>query len=74
MIPVNPKTKEVHFKILNNIYPSHELLGQRLNIAHSNCFFCDLYTETTDHLTFCLFFKLCAHSLTVGGLTGQVRV
>lgn len=49
---VSPKTREVHFKILNNIYPSNELLRLRFNVNHNNCCFCDNEIETTDHLFF----------------------
>ena len=54
--PVSPETKEVHLKILNNIYPSNELLRRRFGIDHNNCSFCDTEIESTDHLFFdCLY-------------------
>ena len=53
--PINPKAKEVHFKILNGVYPSGELLRQRIGIESNNCVFCD-DIETSDHLFFqCMF-------------------
>lgn len=48
--PVSPKTKEIHFKILNEIYPSGELLRVQFNIEQNNCIFCDSEIETTEHL------------------------
>lgn len=49
-LPVNPKTKEIHFKILNGIYPSSELLRKRFNFEQNNCVFCENDIETTEHL------------------------
>lgn len=48
--PIAPKIKETHFKIMNNIYPSKELLRLRFNIQENNCTFCNADIETTDHL------------------------
>ena len=31
-LPLSPKTKEIHFKILNEIYPSNEILRKIFNI------------------------------------------
>ncbi len=30
-LPISPKAKEIHFKILNDIYPCHEFLRKRFN-------------------------------------------
>ena len=48
--PIAPKAKEVHFKILNKVYPSSEFLRNRFNLDHNNCLFCEENIETTDHL------------------------
>ena len=48
--PISPKTKEVHFKILSNIYLSGELLRKRFGIDHNNCTFSNNDIETTEHL------------------------
>lgn len=48
--PIAPKMKEVHFKILNGIYPSAEFLRCRFGFEHNNCSFCDDEIETTEHL------------------------
>ena len=50
--PLSPKVKEVHFKILSNIFPSRDLLRQRFSLDNNNCTFCDNDIETTDHLFF----------------------
>jgi len=50
--PVSPKAKEVHFRILNNVYPSNELLRKRFNIDQNNCSFCNVEIETTEHIFF----------------------
>lgn len=50
--PIPPKVKETHFKIMNNIYPSKELLRLRFNIDDNVCTFCENDTETTDHVFF----------------------
>ena len=44
--------KETHFKIMNNIYPSKELLRLRFNIDDNVCTFCENDIETTDHIFF----------------------
>lgn len=49
--PINPKAKEIHFKILNGVYPSGELLRQRFGFETNKCEFCD-DIETSDHLFF----------------------
>lgn len=46
-----PKAKEIHFKILNAVYPSSDLVWQRFGIETNNCVICD-DNETTDHLVF----------------------
>lgn len=48
--PVAPKGKEVHFMILNEIYPSAEFLRRHSGLVHNNCSFCDELIETTEHL------------------------
>ncbi len=48
--PIAPKVKEVHFKILNGIYPSAEFLHCRFGFECNNCPFCDDEVETTEHL------------------------
>lgn len=51
--PVNPKCKEVHFKILNHIYPTKEFLRTRFNVGDSNlCQICKVEIETVEHLFF----------------------
>uniref|UniRef100_A0A3Q3ASU9 Reverse transcriptase domain-containing protein n=1 Tax=Kryptolebias marmoratus TaxID=37003 RepID=A0A3Q3ASU9_KRYMA len=60
--PLSPKAKEVNFKILNNIFPSRELLRQRFNFDTNSCTFCDNDIETTDHLFF-----FCMHTGTFWG-------
>nr|XP_023666313.1 uncharacterized protein LOC111843186 [Paramormyrops kingsleyae] len=49
--PLSPKIKEIHFKILNGIYPSNECLRLRFGFDTNKCIFCD-DIETTDHLFF----------------------
>ncbi len=50
---VNPKCKEVHFKIMNHIYPAKEFLRVRFNVGDSNiCQLCNLEIETVEHLFF----------------------
>uniref|UniRef100_A0A8C6M6K1 Reverse transcriptase domain-containing protein n=1 Tax=Nothobranchius furzeri TaxID=105023 RepID=A0A8C6M6K1_NOTFU len=51
-LPVQPKVKETHFKILNNVYPSKDLLRKRFNIDDNSCSFCGKDVETTDHIFF----------------------
>lgn len=53
--PIAPKIKETHFKIMNDIYPSKELLRLRFNVQDNSCTFCNTDIETTDHL----FFSCC---------------
>ena len=48
--PTAPKAKEVHFKILNRVYPSSEFLRNRFNFDHNNCSFCDEDIVTSEHL------------------------
>lgn len=50
--PVAPKVKEVHFKILNGIYPFKEFLRCRFGLDENNCSFCGDQIDTTEHL-FC---------------------
>lgn len=51
--PVNPKCKEVHFKIMNHIYPAKEFLRVRFNVGDSNiCQLCNVEIETVEHLFF----------------------
>ena len=53
--PITPKIKEMHFKILNGVYPSNEFLRQRFGFETNKCTFCE-DIETTDHLFFqCVF-------------------
>lgn len=57
--PVPPKAKEIHFKILNEIYPSYKFLNQKFNIEMVPCSFCESQSEDTDHIFFlCNFSKL----------------
>jgi len=39
--PLPPKVKDVHFKILNGIYPSSEYLRLRFGFDSNKCLFCD---------------------------------
>ncbi|XP_013880610.1 uncharacterized protein LOC106529676 [Austrofundulus limnaeus] len=50
--PIPPKFKEVHFKMLNNIYPSNEFIKDRFKFDVENCGFCNTNKETTKHLFF----------------------
>ncbi len=50
--PVLPKAKEVHFKMLNDIYPCNDLLYRRFNIGVNVCTFCNADVETLEHLFF----------------------
>lgn len=53
--PINPKAKEIHFKILNGVYPSSQLLRQRFGFETDNCIFCD-ENESSEHLFYqCMF-------------------
>uniref|UniRef100_A0A3B5KZJ8 Reverse transcriptase zinc-binding domain-containing protein n=1 Tax=Xiphophorus couchianus TaxID=32473 RepID=A0A3B5KZJ8_9TELE len=49
-LPIQPKAKETHFKILNAIYPSKELLRNGFNIDDNKCSFCERDIETIDHI------------------------
>lgn len=49
--PIPPKAKELHFKILNGIYPSNEFLRLRFGFDANSCVFCE-DIETTEHLFF----------------------
>lgn len=51
-LPIPPKVKETHFKVMNNIYPSKDLLNLRFGIDDSIRTFCDNDVETTDHVFF----------------------
>lgn len=48
--PISPKAKEVHFKTMNNIYPSRELLHHRFNIDLELCLFCKREIDATVHI------------------------
>lgn len=48
--PIPPKAKEVHFKTMNNIYPSKDLLHHRFNIDLDVCVFCKKEIDTTAHI------------------------
>uniref|UniRef100_A0A1A7XB67 Reverse transcriptase domain-containing protein n=2 Tax=Iconisemion striatum TaxID=60296 RepID=A0A1A7XB67_9TELE len=57
--PIPPKAKEVHFKILNDVYPSKEFLHSKFNIGENDCTFCNDNIETVEHLFFtCIFTKI----------------
>lgn len=49
-LPVAPKAKEIHFKVLNGIYPSADFLCKRFGFENGNCSFCNEQNETTDHI------------------------
>uniref|UniRef100_A0A1A8EWE2 Reverse transcriptase domain-containing protein n=1 Tax=Nothobranchius korthausae TaxID=1143690 RepID=A0A1A8EWE2_9TELE len=49
--PITPKAKEVHFRVLNDVYPSGEFLRQRCGFDTNKCAFCD-DIETSVHLFF----------------------
>ena len=57
--PVPPKAEQVHFKIMNGIYPSKEFLRQRFNLDENVCASCKEDIETTEHL-----FVSCKYSNT----------
>ncbi len=58
--PVNQKCKEVHFKIMNHIYPAKSFLRVRFNVGDSNiCQLCNLETETVEHLFFSVLLERC---------------
>ena len=48
--PILPKSKEIHFKVINNIYPSSEFLRLRFNFDRNECIFCKNEVETTCHI------------------------
>lgn len=52
--PLLPKTKEVHFKTINDIYPSKQFLKKRFNLQDLDdiCLFCNKEVETQKHLFF----------------------
>ena len=50
--PVPPKVKEVHFKMLYEIYPCNDFLNQRFNLDLNVCTFCNSDIETVEHLFF----------------------
>lgn len=57
--PSLPKVKELHFKIINDIYPSKELIKSKFDIGENSCQFCDGDIETTEHIFFyCDYSKL----------------
>ena len=51
-LPISPKVKETHFKVMNNIYTCKELLRLRFGIDDNKCTFCENDVETTDHMFF----------------------
>lgn len=58
--PIPHKVKEVHFKIINDINQSGEILRLKFNIDLNNCTFCESEIERMKHLFFscnipCLF-------------------
>ncbi len=48
--PIPPKYKEIHFKTINNIYPSHEIIRKRFKFEVENCHNCSTNVETTEHM------------------------
>ena len=50
--PISPKVKEVHFKVMNEIYPCNNFLHQRFNMDVNVCTFCNSDIETAEHLFF----------------------
>lgn len=48
--PIPLKAKEIHFKVLNAIYPSKDYLHKKFNIDTNTCTFCNTDIETTEHL------------------------
>ncbi|XP_013856001.1 uncharacterized protein LOC106511813 [Austrofundulus limnaeus] len=48
--PIPPKVKEIHFKIVNGIYPSADFLFKRFGFESTNCSFCKEHIETTNHI------------------------
>ena len=55
--PVPPKTKEIHYKIMNDFYPSSEFLESRFGFESNECIFCKGDMETSEHL-----FVSCSHT------------
>ncbi len=51
-LPSLPKVKELHFKIMNDIYPSKEFLKSMFDIGENSCQFCEIDIETTKHIVF----------------------
>ncbi len=51
-LPSLPKVKELHFKIMNDIYPSKEFLKSKFDIGENSCQFCEIDIETTKHIVF----------------------
>uniref|UniRef100_A0A669EBX3 Reverse transcriptase domain-containing protein n=1 Tax=Oreochromis niloticus TaxID=8128 RepID=A0A669EBX3_ORENI len=57
-LPIPPKAKEVHYKILSGVYPSKEFLRRRFAIDDNCCSFCNGDIESTEHLFYdCIFCK-----------------
>lgn len=52
IFPSLPKVKELHFKIINDIYPSKDFLHSHFNIEENTCQFCETEIETTEHIFF----------------------
>lgn len=51
MYCISNKAKEVHFKVLHNIYPFNSLISKFVDIG-SSCTFCSQDVETVPHLFF----------------------
>ncbi len=51
-LPSLPKVNELHFKIMNDIYPSKEFLKSKFDIGENSCQFCEIDIETTKHIVF----------------------
>lgn len=51
-LPLSPKVKEVHFKIINEVYPTNEFLRRKFNLDVNACTFCESDIESLDHLFF----------------------
>lgn len=51
-LPVSPKAKETHLKIINDIYPCNDFLRQRFNLEKNDCTFCESQIESLEHLFF----------------------
>lgn len=50
--PIPPKWKEIHFKMVNEIYPSQELINKIFKFEMEKCCFCKSLSESTEHLFF----------------------